>query len=67
MLVGILIGIVISLVSLFFCLVGTLRIVQSDPLDNPYMFLEIKKRIDDISRRKVVILRVQREDFIPHK
>lgn len=47
--------------------VGTLRIDKSDPDDKPYMFLELDKGIGDISSKKHVILKVKRENFIPHK
>lgn len=47
--------------------VGTLRIDKSDPSDAPYMFLEIKKGVGDISRKKSVVLQVKQEDFIPHE
>lgn len=65
--IGIVTGLAVSLAGLFFCSIGALRIDQSDPTDKPYMFLEIKKGTGDISKRKFVVLRVRREDFIPHK
>lgn len=65
--IGIVIGLAISVAGLFFCSIGALRIDQSDPTDKPYMFLEIKKGVDNITRRKFVVLKVRREDFIPHK
>lgn len=65
--IGVVIGLAITIAGLLFCSIGALRIDRSDPTDNPYMFLEIKKGVGDISRRKFVVLRVKREDFIPHK
>lgn len=46
--------------------VGFLRIDKSDP-DGPYLFLELKKSINEIVTQKTVLLEVKREDFIPHK
>lgn len=46
--------------------VGFLRIDKSDP-DGPYLFLELKKNINEIITQKTVLLEVKREDFIPHK
>lgn len=65
--VGIVIGLAISLAGLLFKSVGSLRIDKSDPSEAPYIFLELKKGIGDISRKKFVILQVKEEDFIPHE
>lgn len=65
--IGAVIGLAITVAGLFFCSIGALRIDRSDPTDKPYMFLEIKKGVGDISRRKFVVLRVKCEDFIPHE
>jgi hypothetical protein len=65
--IGIIIGLAISIAGFFFRSIGALRIDKSDPTDKPYMFLEIKRGIGDITRRKFVVLRVKREDFIPHE
>lgn len=66
-LVGIVLGVIISTVIHKTRSVGTLRIDNSDPTDAPYMFLEIKKGIGDISRKKSVVFKVNREDYIPHE
>lgn len=65
--VGFVIGFTISIAGFFFLSIGALRIDKSDPTDKPYMFLEIKRSVGDISKRKFVVLRVKREDFIPHE
>lgn len=65
--IGVIIGFAISIAGFFFHSIGALRIDKSDPTDKPYMFLEIKRGIGDISRRKFVVLRVKQEDFIPHE
>lgn len=43
-----------------------LRIDKSDP-DGPYLFLELKKSVNEIIAQRTVLLEVKREDFIPHK
>lgn len=66
-LVGVLLGVAISVIVFRTYFVGNLRIDNSDPEDGPYMFLELEKGISDISSKKHVVLKVRREDFIPHK
>lgn len=64
--IGILIGFVVSSIIRRKQPVGFLRIDKSDP-DGPYLFLELKKNINEIITQKTVLLEVKREDFIPHK
>ena len=64
--VGILIGYVISSIIRRKHPVGFLRIDKSDP-DGPYLFLELKKSVNEIVTQRTVLLEVKREDFIPHK
>lgn len=66
-LAGVLLGISISSIIYRSYFVGNLRIDNSDPVDGPYMFLELEKGVGDISAKKHVILKVKRENFIPHK
>lgn len=66
-LTGVVVGLTISAIINKTRSVGTLRIDKSDPTDAPYMFLEIKRGVGDISRKKSVTLEVKREDFIPHE
>lgn len=66
-LAGVLLGICISSIIYRSYFVGNLRIDNSDPVDGPYMFLELEKGVGDISSKKHVILKVKRENFIPHK
>lgn len=47
--------------------VGTLRIDSSDPEDAPYMFLELNRGTGDVSRRKVVTLKVSTESYLSRK
>lgn len=64
--VGIILGFVVSSIIRRKYPVGFLRIDKSDP-DGPYLFLELKKSINEIVTQKTVLLKVKREDFIPHK
>jgi hypothetical protein len=48
-------------------MVGTLRIDRSDPLDNPYAFLELSKGMDIIISKKYVILKVSAKNFLTRK
>lgn len=47
--------------------VGDLRVDRSDPLDAPYLFLELDTDVYSIMRKKYVMLRVKTENFIPHE
>lgn len=46
--------------------VGVLRVETSDP-DGPYLFLEIHTGIDDVMRRKQVMLEVSTQNYISHE
>lgn len=64
--VGIMIGFVVSSIIRRKYPVGFLRIDKSDP-DGPYLFLELKKSVNEIIAQRTILLEVKREDFIPHK
>lgn len=64
--IGTLLGVIVTLVTFRIRSIGALRIDYSDE-DGPYLFLELKKGVRDISNRKMVVLTVRREDFLPHK
>ena len=65
-LIGIFIGVVISAILRRKRPVGFLRIDKSDP-DGPFLFLELKKNVEEVITQKIIVLEVKREDFIPHK
>lgn len=65
-LVGVLIGTILYAISIKTASVGTLRIDQSDPEDSPYLFLELKKNVNNIASNKYVIMKVKRENYISH-
>nr|DAG42401.1 MAG TPA: hypothetical protein [Caudoviricetes sp.] len=64
--IGVLIGFAVSSIIRRKHPVGFLRIDKSDP-DGPYLFLELKKSVNEIVTQKTILLEVKREDFIPHK
>ena len=45
---------------------GNLRVDRSDP-DGPYFFLEIKKPISSILKRKTIVLQVRCKNFLTRK
>ena len=48
--------------------IGYLRVDHSDPSDAPFLFLELEGiDIPTICKQREVILKVKREDFIPHE
>lgn len=63
---GSLVGAIFTCIVFRFFLVGTLRVDHSDP-DGPFLFLELSKRVESVTSKKYVVLRVRAKDFIPHK
>ena len=47
--------------------VGTLRVDQSDPDDNPYLFLELSGDPKKLPNQKYITLKVNIENYISHK
>jgi hypothetical protein len=48
--------------------VGTLRFDTSDPDEDPYMFLELKRdNVPAIMGKKYVVLKVNTESYLPRK
>lgn len=65
--VGAIAGMLITLLIFSTISAGNLRVDQSIPEDNPYLFLELTKNVSTVLKKKFVVLRVRVEDFIPHK
>ena len=65
--VGAVIGIIVTLLIFSTVSAGNLRVDQSIPEDDPYLFLELTKSVSTVLMKKFVVLRVRVEDFIPHK
>ena len=63
-LLGFVVGIVSFLIYLIVRSVGTLRVHQSDPTEQPYLFLELDKPVETVINKKYVIFRVSQKNFI---
>ena len=62
--IGVAVGFIFAVLILKVKSVGKLRVDRSDPSDNPYLFLELSRGVNQISGRKYVILEVKNENFI---
>jgi hypothetical protein len=47
--------------------IGTLRVDQSDPNDEPYLFLELSVPVDVVKQQKRVMLDVNVENYLSQK
>lgn len=65
--IGIVVGSILTVLVMGSLSSGNLRIDQSIPEEDPYLFLELTKSVSTILHKKFVILKVRAEDFIPHK
>lgn len=65
--IGVVVGSVLTVLVMDSLSSGNLRIDQSIPEEDPYLFLELTKSVSMILHKKFVILKVRAEDFIPHK
>lgn len=65
-LIGILIGSIVTLIFLRFRkkAIGTIRIDTSDPNDNPYLFLELDVPIKDFRNKKEVTCKINNKSYI---
>ena len=63
-LLGFMVGIASFLVYLIVRSVGTLRVDQSDPTEQPYLFLELDKPVESVTNKKYVLFRVIKKNFI---
>ena len=65
------VGIIIGMMSYYFRnksdICGNLRIDRSQKDEPPYLFLELKKQVDDICGKKYVVFKVRDENFDTHK
>ena len=68
LLVGILIGLLVSRFIFKDKPIGSLRVDQSDPDSEPYLFLELDRSgADAIYKQRYVRLRVELKNYISHK
>ena len=64
LIIGIVIGNLLTRMLFKPRMIGTLRIDHSDPSEPPYMFLELSKGVGDISNDKYVTLEVSTENYL---
>lgn len=64
---GFVAGFISACIAVLRLKIGTLRVDQSDPNDEPYMFLEISRNTGDFTDRKYVLLDVRHENYISQK
>ena len=57
-------GMTVFLICLAARSIGTLRIDQSDPTEQLYLFLELDKTVDIVINKKYVVFRVNKKNFI---
>lgn len=67
LIVGLGIGLIIGLIIKKDRPLGDLRVDQSDPTCEPYLFLELGTDIRTIMSKKYVTFRVKIENFLPHE
>ena len=64
----VLLGFVGGMAFFLICLatrsIGTLRVDQSDPTEQPYLFLELDKPVETVTNKKYVLFRVIKKNFI---
>ena len=63
-LLGFVRGMVFFLIYLTARSIGTLRVDQSDPTEQPYLFLELDKPVESVINEKYVLFRVVKKNFI---
>lgn len=64
---GMLIGSFITILIIRFDTIGSLRVDQSDPDDQPFLFLELKKDPSVLMKEKYVVMKVDTKNYIPRK
>ena len=61
--VGVIVGSVSTQLILWTKRVGNLRVDTSDP-DGPYLFLELTKGLESVTKKDIVVLKVRKENLI---
>ena len=57
-------GMTVFLICLATRSIGTLRVDQSDPTEQPYLFLELDKPVESVINKKYIVFRVNKKNFI---
>lgn len=66
MVVGYIIGAIVTMLIFRRFIVGTIVVDRSDPADPPYLFLELDKDVSSITSKKYVITRVATRNYVSH-
>lgn len=64
---GVLLGVGLMILKNHILTIGSLRIDTSIPDDEPYLFLELDKELRRIGNNKRVVLKVNKNDYLPHE
>lgn len=64
---GLIAGAILAVIILQSRVIGYLRVDQSDPDDEPYLFLELFRRIPNLCVKKYLVFKVKVENFISHE
>ena len=68
LLIGVMVGVLLSRFIFKEKPVGSLRVDESDPDSGPYLFLELSHEgVDAIYKKKYVVLKVNIQDYISHE
>lgn len=62
--IGLFVGMIITVFTLVRFNVGTLRIDHSDPSDPPYLFAELKIGIPELRKKKLVLMEVVAKNYV---
>ena len=62
--IGLIVGIVLTIICLEIKSVGVLRVDSSDSTSNPFLFLEFKRVPSNLNSRKYVLLKVNTKSYI---
>lgn len=65
--VGVIFGVILAITTSYSRSVGSLRVDHSCPDEPPYLFLELTKNVDDFSRKKYVLLKINTQNLVSRK
>lgn len=66
-LAGVGVGIIIMTLFRHKKSVGVVYIVQQDPAEDPYLFLELSKEVSEVSEMDYITVQVNAKKYISHK
>lgn len=65
--IGVIVGCILTISVCKLKNIGTLRVDTSDPYEDPYLFLELKRNVGNIQQKKYVLLKVNLENYVSQK